>query len=139
MIRSTRRLAVFAVMGSAIGLLGADRALATPLYSVQDLGVNSQYQAQGYQLRINVDPQGDVSFASSGGLNFGVNATGPVPVGDQPYYTVAMGSDNGVYTAGRSYDPLAGHMDAYVVSGGQVSLLSPVDPSYAGSGIARMP
>src|SRR5262249_18692593 len=125
-----------AVMGLAIILLGADRALASPFYSVQDLGVYSRFQAQGYVQRINVDSEGNVSFASNGGLNFGTSASGPVPAGDQPYYTVSMSSDNGLFAAGRAYDPSAQHFDGYTVSGGKATLLSPIHPSAPYSAIA---
>jgi probable HAF family extracellular repeat protein len=131
-----RGLTIHAVMGLAAGLLGADRAQASPYYTVQDLGVYSQTDALGFTRRINVDSQGNVSFAPYGGLIFNASATRPVPAGDQPYYTVAMSSDNGLYTAGRAYDPTARHMDGYLVSNGHVTLLSPLDPSNAYSAIA---
>jgi len=127
---------IHAVMGLAAGLLGADRALASPYYAVQDLGVYPQTDALGFTQRINVDLQGNVSFAPYGGLIFNASATGPVPAGDQPYYSVSMSSDNGLYTAGRAYNPTAGHMDGYLVSNGHVTLLSPLDPSNAYSSIA---
>lgn len=130
------RRSIRAATGLVITLLGAERALADPLYTVQDLGVYSPAQAQGDQLRINIDAQGNVSFAQNGGLNFGNSAVGPVPAGDQPYYTVAQGSDNGLDTAGRAWDAQASQFDGYTVSDGKVTLLSPLDPSVPGATIA---
>jgi probable HAF family extracellular repeat protein len=123
-------------MGLALILLGADGALASPFYAVKDLGVYSSVQAQGSQLRIDVDSQGNVSLAPNGGLNFGSSASGPVPAGDQSYYSVSKGSDNGLYTAGRAYDPAAHHFDGYTVSGGKATPLNPIDPSAPDSTIA---
>ncbi len=120
---------IHAAMGLVIGLLAADRVLASPFYSVQDLGI----QSQSNLLSISIDSQGNVSYSPNNGLNFGNSATGPVPPGDNSYDTVAKGSANGLYTAGTAYDPVAQQFDGYIVSGGKVTLLSPIDPSVPGS------
>jgi probable HAF family extracellular repeat protein len=120
---------IHAAMGLAIVLLGGDRVLASPFYSVQDLGIHSPTDLPS----ISIDSQGNVSYSPNNGLNFGNSATGPVPAGDNSYDTVATGSDNGLYTAGTAYNPVAQQFDGYIVSGGKVTLLSPIDPSVPGS------
>ncbi len=120
-------------LGMFFGLVVVPAARAVPFYTVQNLGpMPTTIDGPG----VLVNGQGKVTYPALDGLDFGNAATGPVPAGDQRYYSVSEPSNNGLDTVGRAWNPTAGHMDGYIVSGGQATALPPVDASVPNSTIA---
>lgn len=120
-------------LGMFLGLTVAPAASGVPFYTMQDLGLlPASVNGPGVQ----VDAQGKVTYPTLDGLNFGNAASGPVPAGDQPYYTVSQPSNNGLETVGRAWNPTTQHFDGFVVSGGHATALPPVDASVPSSTIA---
>jgi len=133
MRRYSELTSIRAGIGLAMFVLGAAQAAASPYYSVQDLGTVSATQAQGGGAGdlIGIDQSGNVRFYPNGGLNFGNSATGPVPAGDQSYYSVVQTSENGLYSIGNAWNPSGQHFDSYLVTGGNVILISALAASPA--------
>jgi len=124
MLRFLKLIAIRAGIGLALIVVAAAQSLASPYYSVRDLGTVPAGDSTGGGELLAVDQSGNVRFFPQGGFYFGNQVSGPQPAGDQSYNEVVKASDNGLYSIGKAWNPIGQHFDTYIVSGGKATVIA---------------